>query len=229
MRWWWWLLSRWAVWRSRFAAPPVAIAPAPPAPAARPAVPTRAALELMAEAAAATYGIPAAILKGLVAHESRWNPDAVRQEPAIGDASRGLTQVLLRTAEGEGYTGAAAGLFDPVVNLDIGARYLARMFRLWGTWPAALAAYNAGPAAGRVVTVPTTSILARDQVTGEPIRSYTAQPGEFRNQPYVNAVLAEAASYGGPGMTLAGVSGPIGALLVLGLLGGALLRWKGGR
>ena len=214
-----WVLAWLAPSRGFVAAVPVA---APTLPARAERVTTRAGLEVMADGAAARYAIPAAIFKGLVAQESGWNPSAIRQEPAIGDASRGLTLVLLRTAEGEGYAGTADGLLDPWTNLNIGASYLARLFRRFGSWQSALAAYNGGPAAGVPVTVPTTVVLARDQVTGAPVRTFTAQPGQYRTQPYVDSVLTRAAGYG---LTLAGLSGSTGLLLALGLLSGLAVRW----
>lgn len=185
-------------------------------------MPTRVELEQLADEVAARHSIPPAIFKGLVTHESAWNVRAFRNEPKIGDASRGLTQVLLRTAQSEGYTGTAEGLFDPATNLEYGARYLARQYRRWQDWPAALAAYNGGPSAGQRVSVATTTVLARDQVTGEPVRTFTAQPGSFRNQPYVDAVTDAARRYG---VTLAGGGAVLSSLLLLGLLG-ALWRLR---
>ena len=87
------------------------------------------------------------------------------------------------------------------------------------------------PRAFMPVTAPTTWVLARDQLTGAPVTTYTAHAGEFRNQPYVNAVLSRAAGYGymGGGLSLAGASGPIGALLVLGMLAALFMRWRAGR
>jgi soluble lytic murein transglycosylase len=39
----------------------------------------------------------------------------------------------------------ARTLFDPAVNVELGITYLARLHARYGTWPAALAAYNWGP------------------------------------------------------------------------------------
>jgi soluble lytic murein transglycosylase-like protein len=180
----------------------------------------------MADAAATAYGLPRALFKGLVTVESGWNPNAVRQEVAIGDASRGLTQVLLATARGEGFTGTVADLFDPATNLGIGASYLARQYRRTGAWDAALAAYNGGPGAGVPVTVPTVVILARDQQTGVPIRTFTAQPGQYRTQPYVDSVNVAARGYGG---IVAGAGGALGIILALGIAGAIFAQWKMGR
>lgn len=38
---------------------------------------------------------------------------------------------------------------DPTANLDGSARYLRMQFDAFGTWPLALAAYNAGPGAAQ--------------------------------------------------------------------------------
>jgi soluble lytic murein transglycosylase-like protein len=179
----------------------------------------------MADAAAAAHGVPGARFKGLVTVESDWNPMAIRQEVAIGDASRGLTQVLLSTARGEGFTGTADDLFDPATNLDVGASYLARQYRRFGSWDAALAAYNGGPAAGVKVTAPTVVILARDQVTGAVVRTFTAQPGQYRTQPYVDTVNAAASGYG---YVTGGVGGVLGLVAILALGGAMFMRWRMG-
>lgn len=83
--------------------------------------------------------------------ESAFDPGAYRAEPSLGDASRGLMQILLSTARDRGYGGPADGLFDPEVNLRVGMAHLrwgyeyleARM----GERPALdqwIGAYNAG-------------------------------------------------------------------------------------
>jgi soluble lytic murein transglycosylase-like protein len=114
------------------------------------------------------YGVDRALVYGLVAHESGFDPRAYRVEPRIGDASRGLTQILYRTAQGEGYTGPPDGLFDPDTNLRYGVSYLRRMLDRFGALDQALAAYNGGP-----------GIVRAD--------------GSYPNRGYVQAVLDEVA------------------------------------
>ena len=91
----------------------------------------------MAEAAAYRYGIPADLFSRLVQQESNWNPRAKSHKGAIG-----LAQLMPGTARSLG-----VDPHDPAQNLDGGARYLSRMYKKFGTWRLALAAYNAGPEA----------------------------------------------------------------------------------
>lgn len=93
--------------------------------------------------AAARYVVDPALIKALITKESSWNPQAYRAEPQIGDASRGLMQILFNTARGMGYAGAPEGLFDPATNIDLGTRYLAGQLQTYG-YPAGVSAYNAG-------------------------------------------------------------------------------------
>jgi hypothetical protein len=156
-----------------------------------------------ATAAATAAGVPVGLLNGLVDHETggTWNPRSIRQEPQIQDASRGLGQILLRTAQGLGYTGTAEGLFDPATNLRYTALYLADCYRRAGTWPGAVSAYNGGyrPTLGfgSVLVTGRRVVLAYSQTqTGVPIRWYDAAAGQFANQEYVTDVLARAAAFG---------------------------------
>lgn len=116
-------------------------------------------------------GVPYAVVKGVMAHESLFDPHAYRAEPQIGDASRGLMQILLATAKHVGFTGPADLLFDPSTNLTYGIRYLREVYDLTGgNWPAAFSAYNGGyrPTLGYGRVLPST--------------------GKFANQAYVDAV-----------------------------------------
>jgi soluble lytic murein transglycosylase-like protein len=83
-------------------------------------------------------GLDPRLLAAMVWQESGFRPDAVSQSGAIG-----LAQLM---------PGTAAGLevdpWDPVQNLEGGARYLAWTIEEFGSVELGLAAYNAGP--GRV-------------------------------------------------------------------------------
>lgn len=82
------------------------------------------------------HGLPVGLLDALVIQESRYQPAAV--SPA---GAGGLTQLMPRTAGGLG----VFDRFDPVSNVDGGARYLKTMLNRYRSVPIALAAYNAGP------------------------------------------------------------------------------------
>jgi len=178
----------------------------------------------MAAREASARGVPLPIVLGTIAVESRFKERAYRAEPHIGDASRGLMQLLYRTAQGLGYTGPPEGLYDPAVNIALGTQYLADGIARYpnDVW-AAVSRYNNGH--GRRATKVTTTCRWRkpDGTCGE---SFTAQPGEFLNQPYVDDVRAAAELFGlGDGDPLAAglASGPLGAVILLGILG-ALAR-----
>lgn len=116
-------------------------------------------------AEAARRGLDPLLIKAVIATESSFNPQAIRPEPQIKDASRGLMQILAGTAKMMGYTGAPEGLFDPATNIRFGSAYLAHQVeRYGGSIPSAVAAYNAGTAK-------------------------TTERGHFTNQEYVNRVL----------------------------------------
>jgi Transglycosylase SLT domain len=104
-------------------------------------------------AESARYSVPVAVIKATIATESGFNPGAYRMEPALGDASRGLMQVLLSTARGLGYNGEAGndqrrvgGLYDPWTSIQLGTFYLARQAGRYPDrpWTDVYAAYNAG-------------------------------------------------------------------------------------
>jgi soluble lytic murein transglycosylase-like protein len=91
----------------------------------------------LARDAASRHGVPEDLFLRLVQQESGWNPGALSPKGAIG-----LAQLMPDTAA---YLGVDAT--DPRQNLEGGARYLREQYNTFGTWPLALAAYNAGPGA----------------------------------------------------------------------------------
>jgi len=91
----------------------------------------------VARDAARRHGVPEDLFLRLVQQESGWNNAAVSPKGALG-----LAQLMPETAALLGVDPA-----DPEQNLEGGARYLRMQFNEFGTWPLALAAYNAGPGA----------------------------------------------------------------------------------
>lgn len=96
------------------------------------------------------YTVPVEVIKAVIAQESGFNPAAYRAEPQISDASRGLMQVLERTARALGMQGPVEQLYNPAINIDLGAKLLAenigRARPTHGNTilEVALSAYNAG-------------------------------------------------------------------------------------
>lgn len=81
------------------------------------------------------YDIPENVFLRLIMKESRWDAEARSSRGAIG-----LTQLMPATARSLGINP-----HDPVQNLEGGARYLVAQYEFFGSWPLAVAAYNAGP------------------------------------------------------------------------------------
>lgn len=138
------------------------------------------------------YGdVPAAVIRAFVQIESSGRTDAHLAE-AGGDDSVGLMQVRLSTARGVGYGGTLDNLYLPPINVYYGTAELDRLARKFGfDWDRVASAYNGGDRPslgfGTVVTKETTVCLRRDPTTGKCIKTFTAQPGQFGNQPYVDA------------------------------------------
>ena len=86
------------------------------------------------------YGVPPALLGGLVWQESGFNPRARSRAGA-----RGLTQLMPATARSMG----VRRVHDPTENVAGGARYLRIQLATFRSKRLALAAYNAGPGAVR--------------------------------------------------------------------------------
>lgn len=90
-----------------------------------------------AKLAARKHGVPEDLFLRLIQQESAWKPGARSHKGALG-----LAQLMPQTARKLGVNPR-----DPKQNLEGGARYLKQMYRKFGSWRLALAAYNAGPTA----------------------------------------------------------------------------------
>jgi soluble lytic murein transglycosylase-like protein len=129
-------------------------------------------LEGYIEDIAVSEGVPPAIVKGMAWQESKFDELSYRynyNNPA--DRSYGIMHLTLPTANevyskaaGYSVTFTAQDLYEPILNIWLGARYLKTLYDKYANWNKAVAAYNAGSP------------------------RYT-QAGMFLNQGYVNAVF----------------------------------------
>jgi soluble lytic murein transglycosylase-like protein len=96
---------------------------------------------------AGRHGLPPELLNSVIQVESNYNPYAVSPKGALG-----IMQLIPATARRFG----VLDVFDPVDNIEGGARYLKYLLELFnGDYPLALAAYNAGEnAVAKYGTVP---------------------------------------------------------------------------
>jgi soluble lytic murein transglycosylase-like protein len=104
--------------------------------------------EPILQQAAKDYSVDVALLKAVMAAESRFNPAAVSRKGAIG-----LMQVMPATAERYGLVGdktqtVRQKLHDPETNIRLGARYLRDLQQMFPRqFDLMLASYNAGEGA----------------------------------------------------------------------------------
>lgn len=109
-------------------------------------------------------GVSADLLRSVMKQESGFRPCAVSSKGAMG-----LMQLMPATAEQFGIVDP----FDPVSNLDGGARFLKQLLTKYGgDLPKTLGAYNAGPAqvdaAGAVPAIPETMDYVRQILSALP-------------------------------------------------------------
>jgi soluble lytic murein transglycosylase-like protein len=110
------------------------IAPEPPAPEAPPT-----GVSETVDRIAAQQRISPQLIHSVIKVESNYNPNAVSSKGA-----QGLMQLIPSTARRFGVSNS----FNPVENIQGGARYLKYLLDLYGgNYPLALAAYNAGEGA----------------------------------------------------------------------------------
>ena len=82
------------------------------------------------------HRLPLGLLDALIWTESRYNPMALSHAGAVG-----LAQLMPATAGDLG----VANRYDPIANIEGGARYLRQMLDRFGSVHLAVAAYNSGP------------------------------------------------------------------------------------
>src|SRR5579863_6844476 len=85
-----------------------------------------APLDGMAAAQASANGVPVSLVNRVIKRESGGNPRAVSR------GNYGLMQIRLGTARAMGFSGSAAELLDPQVNMTYAVRYLAGAYRAAG-------------------------------------------------------------------------------------------------
>lgn len=166
----------------------------------------------LVDAAADAVGIPRAALRAIVWIESGWDPNAfLAEEGNAASGSYGLTQVTLSTATGMGFAGDPSQLFDPSTNASYGARIFAGALKnaaqlnpgadALTLLQMAASAYNGGyrPSLGfgEPATVPVTVCLRTDPATGQCLQTFTAKPGQYGNQAYVDNFTAYFKQEGG--------------------------------
>lgn len=80
------------------------------------------------------YSLPHGLLERMAWQESRFNPRAVSPVGA-----QGIMQFMPATAREFGIDP-----FEPYQSIDAAGRYVAQLYRKFGDWPRAIAAYNWG-------------------------------------------------------------------------------------
>ena len=95
-------------------------------------------------AASEEFDVPESVIFAVIYCESNFDADALSPVGA-----KGLMQMMPATFEEmQGYlkeTHTEEELFDPEISIRYGTYYLSRMYKHFGNWETAFAAYNAGP------------------------------------------------------------------------------------
>jgi len=116
-----------------------AVSPVAPQPALSAPAPRPAGIAEAVEQISASHSLPPQLVHSVIQVESNYNPRAVSPKGALG-----MMQLMPATARRFG----VANVFDPIENIEGGARYLKYLLDLYGgDYRLALAAYNAGEGA----------------------------------------------------------------------------------
>lgn len=88
------------------------------------------------------YSIPAGLLDRLLAQESRYRTDIITGKTKSRVGALGIAQFMPATARQE--LGSEAAALDPARAIPGAARYLAKLYKMAGSWQLAVAGYNWG-------------------------------------------------------------------------------------
>ncbi len=130
-------------------------------------------LHTAADEAARRAGVPEKLFRKQIGQESGFNPDAFN----AASGATGIAQIVPRWHPD-------VDPRDPYASLDYAAKWMADLRRIYGSWRAALAAYNWGPAHvakwdGRRETLPAETRHYLDVILGEgwpePDKNLTAE------------------------------------------------------
>ena len=93
-------------------------------------------LNAIAEAEA-LHGLPVNMLASLLYQESRYRPEIINGTVKSPAGALGIAQFMPATAKQFGINP-----LDPFQAIPAAAKYLAKLYKRFGNWPEALAAYN---------------------------------------------------------------------------------------
>lgn len=119
------------------------------------------------EQAELNYGLPAGLLSRLLYQESRYRSDIIEGRTVSAAGALGIAQIVPKWHPG-------VDPLDPYAAIDYAAGYLRTLYRQFGSWDNALAAYNWGPgnvqkhlaANGGTLNLAALPAETRDYVTG---------------------------------------------------------------
>lgn len=84
------------------------------------------------------YNLPNGLLARLIYQECRYRPDIIDGRVISSAGAMGIAQIVPRWHP-------EAKPLDPEHSIDYAARYLSQLYKQFGDWQSALAAYNWGP------------------------------------------------------------------------------------
>lgn len=133
--------------------------------------PDKATMEKILNDFADRFGIPRPVLKAVAFHESSWR-QYKDGEPLGGHNSTSTDWGVMQINDRAHPSAFPQAKTDILYNIEYGCEYLSSQYKRYGNWKDAIAAYNYGHAAKN-------------------------SDGSYKNQKYVNTVLALLDQYGG--------------------------------